>query len=544
MRHKQLLEGLIKVPDSLLELVAKEVVGLIYGRLINYLTIAKESYSDEEMDVFFEHEVEFVRNNNHLYTYSYDYLEKKFELEIELTKHDLYIEGYPKPVSDSIELLVDITCDTDAIGASIQFGKGFNFVKLNIDLRKHFHKLKGETAEGKEIYSSKLSNIKSDLKDIKALIKHELMHFVQYIYFNPQTNKGNVYKVNYYNKDKDGNINMNDVDFDKYFTSEVEFNPYLQSEIERFRKRYYIPDNLSLTYFNIQEFIGLPRKDEKPTGYTPVVVSDYFKTLRRKSPTKFKKAAKIFFDYIVHNKDYETVKINEDAQSDRAMYENANKAWNTLVRLILSNISNKKFQPFDATYGMLFREAENKQPFKVDNDNVLVYFVPKDKFVAQYKSEIDQEGKISEQHIYLGYTLDMHSEELMDIKDFIDLLEQEHKSAFIHEYTHKMDMYKTKDIKSYRKSISKQQLKGEYINTPSEFNAVFMQIYNDIKRADKFSKKPYHGHSFEEFLEFVKDNSYYYQVLEYDLNAQYKRTLLKRLLNLYNNDYKHDDRTE
>lgn len=312
MRYEQLIEGLIKVPNSILETVLVEVNGLIYGRITDFLTKESKKHTEEEMDIFHEDVIEFVRNNKHLYTTSYDFEETEYELGIELTPEQLHIDGYPKPnIQGKSILLVDISFNNKSFGGSIQFAKDFSLVKLNIKLREHFVKLSGRDANGEIVYSTNIYSIKNDLKDIPALIKHELMHFVQYIYFNPNIKKDSGrFAVNYYKKDEKGDYDLNNVDHDKYFTSNVEFNPYLQSEIEDFRQRYYVKDNLPLTYFNIQEYIGIPPKDKKPIGYKPVMASEYFKTLRAKAPTKFKKAAKIFFDYIVHNKDYTATNIN------------------------------------------------------------------------------------------------------------------------------------------------------------------------------------------------------------------------------------------
>ena len=67
-----------------------------------------------------------------------------------------------------------------------------------------------------------VKNIKDDYKECEHMFHHELMHLVQDNYLT----KGK-FKADYHDKD-------NEIDYDKYFTSEVEFSPMLHSKIQKF----------------------------------------------------------------------------------------------------------------------------------------------------------------------------------------------------------------------------------------------------------------------------------------------------------------------
>lgn len=138
--------------------------------------------------------------------------------------------------------------------------------------------------------------------------------------------------------------------------------------------------------------------------------------------------------------------------------------------------------------------------------------------------------------LYFNLSSDL---DLISINDFYNTFNEAFERVFIHEFVHFLDDYRSHDKKKYIDTKRKLRQKGEYINTPHEYNAFYMQMLSELKRA--FNSK--------EVIELFKDNSDFKsfqsivrmdtesgQILS-DLSGKFLRSYQKRLFQLYKTYY-------
>lgn len=227
-------------------------------------------------------------------------------------------------------------------------------------------------------------------------------------------------------------------------------------------------------------------------------------------------------------------KILEDAKTDKALYKEAENIWNELKEQFLNKL-NFEIKLFEYNYGFIFNQIA-EHTYIVNG--IRLQFIPKDflKAGAKYTAHIVN-GKVAQEEIRLGYSTSLHSESIMDEEDFLGLLDMEFKSSFIHEYTHKNEYKRAKSVSGMAKSAANLADKGEYNNTPMEFNAHYMQLYNEIQQLQEIQRGKFTGNTFDEFIKHVRMNTFTLNYLLRELNPNYRRKLKKRLFQLYKSEF-------
>lgn len=125
---------------------------------------------------------------------------------------------------------------------------------------------------------------------LKASVKHELAHFIQFRYLKDKHSKQAEIASDYDDDDKDA-----------YFSSDIEYSPQIISAIEIFKNNIqYSGDITPKEYFRYM--VGM-RDGRRIPLMTDGVQNDetavkFFSTLKRKNLTKYKKAIKYFVNNI------------------------------------------------------------------------------------------------------------------------------------------------------------------------------------------------------------------------------------------------------
>lgn len=267
-------EGLIKVPSVMFNTIYTDLKELIIGRLLAYYEDEIKGLSDEDIDILLDDITEYVNKFKKQYRHS-DYTVTKYNKKYVFGKEGLTIPNYPNP-PDKIELDVKISFNNKKRSASfVEVSPTKAIIKYNCTT--HF-KLAGIGANDNPVYTFERKNFDADLRQLKPSIRHELMHLVQILYIEKEQSTPMV--VDYYDGDE--------IDIVKYLKSDIEFSPYLQSEIGKFMDAVYY-DGISNSELKaaIREFVSI--------DYNIIRSSAYFNVLKNYAPTKYKKAVKIFF---------------------------------------------------------------------------------------------------------------------------------------------------------------------------------------------------------------------------------------------------------
>lgn len=268
-------EGLIRVPKTVLDTLYSTASELMIGRLMSYYKDTTKDLTDEDIDILLDDLRDYVKTFKGNYK-DVDYTKESFHKEYLFGKDALIIPSYPAP-PNSILLSFSITFNNNKSSASF-LEKGNNKALIQYNAQTHF-RVMGKTETGEEVYTFNKNAFQRDLKSLKGAIRHELMHMVQLLYIEKEMSSQ--MQVDYYDSN-------DEVDIIKYFKSDIEFNPYLQSEISKFMNDFYysgIETNKLKSL--MREFISI--------DYNMGRTSAYFNILKNNSPKKYKKAVKIFF---------------------------------------------------------------------------------------------------------------------------------------------------------------------------------------------------------------------------------------------------------
>jgi len=186
----------------------------------------------------------------------------------------------------------------DLAGLSPKVASAFkasrNFLVLLCDWNNKFNNIiKGEAGyiPTKEVILVKmfpiLRYLQSDPSDIeyyinrllKDILPHELQHMVQYLSLQHLDPRNVEMKPNYAQQGSE------------YYTSNIEFSPYITSTIEEFRNHIRFSKNVNR---DLRIFVGI----EKGDILSGIQTHKFFKWLKAISPVKWKKAVKLFYQGI------------------------------------------------------------------------------------------------------------------------------------------------------------------------------------------------------------------------------------------------------
>lgn len=272
----KVFEGLIKVPVESRNTIIEAIKGIIKGRFKYYHDeIIKEHPIDsEEYEMFYEDDGELFKYFKTFDSeYVIDYKENDILFEYGISEN---IKGYPK-LPEKVKLIVRLEFNNNKRSAYYTkvSDNGEEKYLIHLDFTEHYENL-GKSPNGEEVWSANVNNIKADYKECEHMFHHELMHLVQDNYLK----KGN-FKVDYLDKD-------DRIDYDKYFTSEIEFSPMLHSKIQRFLLSSEGKDKKEILK-NFKEYVSLNSGNNSDI---------FFIKLKQNKPSMYKKALKIFLSEI------------------------------------------------------------------------------------------------------------------------------------------------------------------------------------------------------------------------------------------------------
>jgi hypothetical protein len=257
-----LKEGLIKIDNNLV----KEIADTVFEYALRYIIFKYRNYQEENLrtvlkiiqDSIKEHHLNKY-SSGFLYTLSNKFYDKEtFEFEFTDIDHN--------------ECHLSITTDEDGY-ASASFDPYHNTIAFNIGVLLR-------SAMGRICHDPKLIYVIN--REIIGITKHELTHRTQVAKrFHP-------YQTKLYNAEREDAK-------DAYHMSQVEFDPHIKDTIESIKtlKKLY-PDEPQI----INYFIGA-NTNLKNVGFPP---NRFLETLKRRAPTKYKKALKYIFGYLQNEK--------------------------------------------------------------------------------------------------------------------------------------------------------------------------------------------------------------------------------------------------
>ena len=242
----------------------------------------------------------------------------------------------------------------------------------------------------------------------------------------------------------------------------------------------------------------------------------------------------------------------EDIESDKQNLDTSEQAWKKLLSEVKGYIElgeKDKFESYSKTFSDIMKFV-SKITYKIKESNytINVKFIdnlnPKSAH-GTFQTTRQKDGD------YTSYRYDMfinynsnnsnNNTELSSINDFYNNFEKQFEETFIHEYNHFLDSLRSKDQESYTDTKTKMKNKGQYINTPHEFNAFYMQLMKSYKNAfkkrnvvEQFKENP----TFENFKDIGEITSDAGRALS-NLDEQYKKSYLKRLYQLYKEYYQY-----
>lgn len=214
--------------------------------------------------------------------------------------------------------------------------------------------------------------------------------------------------------------------------------------------------------------------------------------------------------------------LKEGAEKDNKKLNRVYSAFDKFVDGILVGIN---IEPFETTILDIVKQCVSI----TINDELVITMVSDSKFKAVINSRLYDNKLLYEILLHYDKNSPFIDMDVIDSDDFRKTFGELFRSMFVHEYTHYLDKKEVKSVNSYHNSIINLIDKGEYYNTPSEFNAHYFQILDDIKsNIPKFK-----GVSFDDFIKFLKIYSETFNILSVKLNEKYKKSLLKRLSKLF-----------
>lgn len=262
------LSGLIKIPTTLLDVVQTKV----REKLLSYAYHALENdseYTDTRNLI-----IQYMKDSN---------IEPIGLLESMSTSViDLDVSGLPQSYYKFASFQDGLKLDLDSVNTK---SKAYFVPPNKITVCIHDFKLM--------IYHKYIPHyrdIKTYFVNLDATVEHELTHYIQENFLHPANR---VRKKQYDSRKAD-------FDFDAYYTSPIEFDPTIKSEIadlKQYIQHYYRNSTLEPVQSNalIGFYVGAFSKDQVYKYITPnLEPSSFFLALKKKKPVAWKKAIKLF----------------------------------------------------------------------------------------------------------------------------------------------------------------------------------------------------------------------------------------------------------
>lgn len=281
------LSGLIKLPATLLH----NVQAAVKRKILSYAIHSTEGYDDYEH--IFKLFNKYANDNNIALE---PIIESMSDVEI-----DVNVEGLPtsyykyaKPVDKIVIRLTTIGTNSAAHFSKPNTLTFNTFFIRSIMYSKH---------------PVKYSDVVRYFESLDSTVEHEVSHFIQYNFLHPK-NFG--IKKRYEQKSED-------FDIDDYYTSTVEFDPTIKSEANNFilaLKDFYGSYLMDRKQLNARISYYVLASNDNKLAIPGVGQSRFFSALKRKKPTAWKKAIRLFG----------TLVIKEYINKFGALYENTNQS--------------------------------------------------------------------------------------------------------------------------------------------------------------------------------------------------------------------------
>lgn len=289
MKIQQLLEGVIRVPSNVIDQAMATVCADILSRVMTALHQDADNDNNFELIAIYKRIIAQMQKKYGTFDVLPDYSDSyHMKNKIYLSMKDLP-KGYVKNKKNSNkEYLINIRTkfldNPNQIDPSAEYYKKGLYAKSALivvyipDMAIHYIIKKPE-------YFDVL------IKQYEGAVEHELTHAIQDIAFNVMPDE-----LNYY-------VGTDNIDYDKYYSHEIEYDPLLKSEAKNFiahlakiRIAGYKPSASEIKNIAMK-YVGASTNEK--LDYQPNAgVSNYFITLKRIDLPKWKKAVKYFYGLV------------------------------------------------------------------------------------------------------------------------------------------------------------------------------------------------------------------------------------------------------
>ena len=261
------LSGLIKLPPNLVS----HVQNLVRIKLLSYALYSTESSEYSEVHALIERLMK-----------EYNIEPIDFMAAMQHTETNVDVSGLPKSYYKFMSLQDGIIIGLDNVNSksAAYFSKPNKLFVCTAGLRKYLFSK----------FTVFYRDLKSYFDELDATVLHELTHYVQHNFLH-EANKG--MKSRYDSR-------RPDFDVDDYYSSQIEFDPQIKTEVAHlleFCKRHYGTFRIEDSQINalVSYYVGAKSEAETSKLVTPsVLVSDFFKSLKKVKPMAYKKAIRLF----------------------------------------------------------------------------------------------------------------------------------------------------------------------------------------------------------------------------------------------------------
>lgn len=267
-----LQEGMVKLPETLYKAVYEQYMSIISGMVISYYTkdFIDNDLTAEDIEIFHPEYIELSKYFRKYYKRDYDFTQKRFEFKINLNRNNYKLpDSYP-PLVKGISTTFVISFDNKDIGGSITPYNDKATIEMTL---QDIFTMYGTKSTGEKVYTMDQNKLKNGVSRLDYMLRHELMHFTQIYSINHK-----VFDSDYYDED-------DSIDIVKYYTSEIEFIPTINSNAHVFYNKYSHLSGEDLKN-KLRLFLSM--------DYSMLETSSFFTILKKNKPSKYKKAVKLF----------------------------------------------------------------------------------------------------------------------------------------------------------------------------------------------------------------------------------------------------------
>lgn len=234
----------------------------------------------------------------------------------------------------------------------------------------------------------------------------------------------------------------------------------------------------------------------------------------------------------------------EDIHSDQTKLSNANKAFDDFMFELRGHIELSgydEFESFEKTYQEILQKVFTFTfKLKYKDEPIGIRILPATS-MTKHKLGVLRTTSIDDGYnLQFNYEIHMYDNtedfELISIKDFYRQIIRNFKKVFIHEFVHFIDAVESDHTANYMATKRNLRQKGNYINTPHEYNAFYIQMMSEINDAFEdesvvrtFLQNP----TYDRFLSLINVETHAGEMLK-DLEGKYRKAFKKRLFQLYN----------